>query len=110
MKTINVFSIFGTELRSRSNAVRIKELINCDEGTILDMDNIQFISRSFADELCNMKEDLNVKLRNVSQLVQEMLNIVDEGRKKNRVRKTDNSEIVEIEDIEGLKNFLLNEC
>lgn len=110
MKTIRIAEQFGIELRSRSNAARIKDLIGKNDETILDMSDVEFISRSFADELCCIIDEFNVKLNNVSSFVTGMMNIVSAGRKRERIRKTDNSEIVELENLEELKHFLLNEC
>ena len=81
---IKLYDLFGTEIRSRSNADVLREKILDCNISIIDLSQITFISRSFADELCNLSE----------------------SRKNKRIRKTDNAEMKEFSDFKSLSNFL----
>ena len=81
---IKLYDLFGTEIRSRSNADVLREKILDCNISIIDLSQITFISRSFADELCNLSE----------------------SRKNKGIRKTDNAEMKEFSDFKSLSNFL----
>lgn len=103
-----ISKLIGTDVRSRSNAGIIQAVMDdMKEGVILDFSKVTFISRSFADELCNMMEsNKKIKLSHMSDLVHAMINAVYSSRKGKRVRPNDDSEIKEFESMEGLSSFL----
>lgn len=103
---IKLYDLLGAEIRSRSNAEVLKEIIGNNREPIVDLKDVSFISRSFADELCAMVESNIIRLCNAGGIVQNMLSAVSESRKKKRIRKTDNSEIKEFEDMKSLSTFL----
>ena len=103
---IKLYDLFGTEIRSRSNADVLREKILDCNISIIDLSQITFISRSFADELCNLSESDNIKIYNAKGIVKNMLSIVPESRKNKRIRKTDNAEMKEFSDFKSLSNFL----
>lgn len=106
-KIIKIVDFLGTELRSRSSADRLREMIIKEHYSIIDMSGISFISRSFADELCNIMDTYNnVSVSNDIDIVKNMIEIVSQSRKHKRVRVEDNSEIKEFDDIESLSKFL----
>ena len=100
---IKLYDLFGTEIRSRSNADVLREKILDCNISIIDLSQITFISRSFADELCNLSESDNIKIYNAKGIVKNMLS---ESRKNKRIRKTDNAEMKEFSDFKSLSNFL----
>jgi hypothetical protein len=84
MRTIYLRELCGTEVLSRSNARKLYD--NIDEETeIVDMSEVSFVSRSVADELCNVK-DMYPSLRFVGmeEDVRTMLDIVQKGRRSKR--------------------------
>lgn len=103
---IKLHDLLGPEIRSRSNAEILREKIAEHSGSIIDLSDVSFISRSFADELCILVEKHIIQLRNASGVVQNMLSVVSESRKKKRVRKTDDTKIKEFDDMESLTSFL----
>ncbi|WP_302994190.1 hypothetical protein [Parabacteroides goldsteinii] len=107
-KVFKIAELISTDVRSRSNAGILQAAIDgVKETIVLDFAGVTFISRSFTDELCAILESLNnVRLNNTSDFVQSMIDVVCEGRKKQRVRITDNSEIKEFHDVESLSSFL----
>ena len=103
---IKLYDLFGTEIRSRSNTDVLREKILDCNISIIDLSQITFISRSFADELCNLSESDNIKIYNAKGIVKNMLSIVSESRKNKRIRRTDNAEMKEFSDFKSLSNFL----
>ena len=53
---IKLHDLLGSEVRSRSNAEILREKIAEHSGSIIDLSDVSFISRSFADELCILVE------------------------------------------------------
>jgi hypothetical protein len=103
-----ISELIGTNVRSRSNAGIIQAVIDgVKERVTLDFREVTFVSRSFADELCNIMDDnKNIKLSHMSDLVSAMIHAVSSGRKEKRVRPKDDSEMKEFESMEGLYSFL----
>ena len=80
---IKLHDLLGSEIRSRSNAEILREKIAEHSGSIIDLSDVSFISRSFADELCILVEKHIIQLRNASGVVQNMLLLfLKVGRKK----------------------------
>lgn len=104
--TINLYNIFGSEIRSRSNAEILRQSVADLNNATIDLTGIAFISRSFADEICNMIETHHVTLLNCTDIVRNMINIVSESRKHKRVRKSEHAEIKEFTDMKSLSAFL----
>lgn len=109
-QTIKIKEIIGVDVRSRSNMGIVRSAIDGATGNvILDFSGVMFISRSFADELCIMMENLkfDVAIIQTSDVVQAMLKVVSDGRKQKRVRREEKTEIREFKDIESLSDFLV---
>lgn len=80
MSTIKITDICGKEVLSRANIRKLYDYIN-DTVSVLDMSDITFISRSVADELCNISDKFTqISFANMSQDVEKMLTIVQNGR------------------------------
>lgn len=104
--------LIGTELRSRTEANKILANIanRRIDFFILDFNGVSFISRSFADELCSIIENLEnngckIHLINESSVVSITLKIVlsNRNRPKNIVYS---GEIKIFNDMEHLSEFL----
>lgn len=106
-----VFSIskqLGTDVRTRANADAIWDFLkgNASGAVVLDFSDVVFISRSFADEICNITTNFsNVELRNAVGVTKAMIDAVSESRKHKRVRKKDDSEVVDLKDMSSLSSF-----
>lgn len=84
MKTIFLKDICGTEALSRSNARKLYELID-DETKSIDLTGVNFISRSVADELCNISDRFpSITISGAANDLEEMLGIVRKGRNARR--------------------------
>ncbi len=78
MKTIVIKEHVGNkDLRSRVSINCLKEALTGDNDYILDMNGIEFISRSAADELYNIVYDhKGIKIVNQAETVKQMTDIV----------------------------------
>lgn len=103
---IKVMDILGSDIRSRLNAERIRDRI--DGQTVVDFSGVEFMSRSFADELYNIcHENPLVRIDGMSDFVRSMYNTVSDGRQRKRVRKDDQGEVLQFNNVESLSEFLL---
>lgn len=107
-QTISIKTILGCDVRSRSNVERLKNCM-CDKYSyVFDMQDVTFISRSVADEFCNLADELSVRFINTSEFVDNMLQVVLAGRNKHRQRDTKDAQIIECKDMESLSAILVN--
>ena len=102
--TLNIKSILGSDIRVRSRIFEIVSQMNERANYLLDFSGVEFISRSFADELITMTENANNKISiiNTIQEVSDLLRVVRLGRGK---KYTENKHIgvknlVSMEDVE----------
>ena len=110
-KVIKVAELISSDVRSRSNAEKIRnELTISSQDLILDFAGVTFISRSFTDELFNIKDEYNkdLSLINMTNIVKSMTYAVKNSRNNKRVRIKGDSEIKEFDDIQSLSDFLLS--
>ena len=110
-QTIRLQDIYSADLYTRSRASELRACINdkVDEVT-LDFEGIGFMSRSFADEVCNIIDDMNGKtftLVNQNEDVSTMMTKVREGRSRERKRGFGNAKMYEFKDMESLEEFLI---
>lgn len=106
--TINIAALIGTDIRSRANANIIRAAIDGLGGADLDLSGVEFISRSFADELYNIAVDCpGVTVSGARGIVASMLAAVEQGRSKPRRRQQDDAEVVDAHDMDTLAHLLL---
>ena len=110
-QTIRLQDIYSADLYTRSRASELRACINdeADEVT-LDFEGIGFMSRSFADEVCNIIDDIKDKyftLVNQNNDVAMMMTKVRDGRNRERKRGVGNAKMYEFDDIEKLEEFLI---
>ena len=110
-QVIRLKDIYSDDLYTRSRASELRTCINEDnEMVVLDFDQIGFMSRSFADELCNIIDDsknISFEFINRNGEIETMMNKVIEGRSQERKRGVSNAKIHRFEDMESLSEFLL---
>lgn len=106
-KIVRISVLISTDIRSRANANIIRSVIDgINDKIILDFNGVNFVSRSFTDELYNvLEEHKNISLTNTSEIVKTMIDAVCKGRKKTR-NINRNSDIKEFEDFASLSSFL----
>ena len=110
-QTIRLQDIYSADLYTRSRASELRACINdeADEVT-LDFEGIGFMSRSFADEVCNIIDDMNGKtftVINQNDDVSTMMIKVREGLNRERKRGVGNAKMYEFKDMESLEEFLI---
>ena len=110
-QTIKLKDIYSADLYTRSRAAELRSCINDEANEVtLDFEAIGFMSRSFADEVCNIIDDMNDKtftLVNQNQDVAMMMTKVREGRNRERKRGVGNAKIYEFKDMKSLEAFLI---
>lgn len=113
IQTIKMQNIFDAhDLMIRSRASELLSYINADANEVsIDFDGINFISRSFADELCNIIDDnKDKKFSFVGQIeeVRTMILMVQEGRRQERKRGIAHAKMYEFSNMEKLSSYLMN--
>lgn len=100
--------LIGPEVRFRSNADKIRSAMSgCCESYVIDFEGVAFVSRSFADELCNiMDENQKIRLINESPSVKKMIDTVLSGRKRIRQRNNDDDSLVSVSSLDELSELL----
>lgn len=92
-KIIRIYDYIGSEARSRVNAskLNIEEL---PENTLVvfDCSNVNFLSRSFTDEVLSRLGKRSFRIENANSVIQNMFKAVENGRDKPR-RHSDNDAI-----------------
>ena len=108
-KIIKIAELIGVDIRSRKNADYIRNSIaGCAGKVELDFDGVEFISRTFADEVYTIVKENNdnVVLINMEGIVCSMMSVVSDSRTHKRVRKTENANMKEFSDMESLSAYL----
>lgn len=105
---IKPFDLFGYEIRSRSNIEKMQKEMRVESCYIIDMEGISFVSRSVADEFCNMMSIYNIVFENMCSVVKKMIDIVRISRTEERRRKVSDANIIECKDMSSLSEVLLS--
>jgi hypothetical protein len=110
-QTIRLQDIYSADLYTRSRASELRACINDEADEVaLDFEGIGFMSRSFADEVCNIIDDMSSKtftVFNQNNDVATMMEKVREGRSRERKRGVGNAKMYEFKDMESLEEFLI---
>ena len=78
---ISIQEQYGVELHTRQMIERLTASLNPEDSYLLDMQGVQQISRSAADELYNLTHStIHVDLINLEPFVEKMLSAVTKGR------------------------------
>lgn len=108
-KVIYISRNLGADLRTRSFFRRdIEKLIVPFDGDILlDFDGVDFISRSVADEICNLLEDYPMlSITGMDGDVEMMYKVVVSGRSKPREYPKMNVKVYHLKNMKELSDFL----
>lgn len=108
MKKIKIAIEIGRDIRTRSFFRRdIEQLIgHKKDDIVLDFQNVEFISRSVADEICNLLQDYpSIKVDGMSGDVEKMYKIVQDGRNKPRVYPEMNAKVYHLKNMKELTEF-----
>ena len=108
---IRLKSVYSADLYTRSRASELRSCINpAAVEVVLDFEGIGFMSRSFADELCNIMDDCkDVKFDYVNRNsdIEAMMTKVSDSRSQERKRGISNAKMYEFDDMKSLSDYLL---
>lgn len=110
-QTVILRDIYAADLFTRSRASELRTSINVAANEVeLDFNNISFMSRSFADELCNIMDEMshiNFSFINMCDEIKTMLNKVQNSRRQERKRGVANAKIIKFDNIESLSEYFI---
>ena len=106
--TYKLIDLFGAEIRSRSNIEKLRKDMREDECYQFDLSGITFVSRSVADELCDMEEKMSLELTNMGDVVKNMHDFVSNLRKVGRATKETSSDTFMCNTMEDVSNVFAN--
>ena len=105
---VSISTSIGSDLRTRSFFRRdIEKLISNNSGEIImDFSEVRFISRSVADEICNVLSD-HPNLSAVGMLgdVYMMFSVVRRGREQPRIYPTGNIKVIDFNTLDEMDEF-----
>lgn len=106
--TVRVCGLIGREGRSRVNVVKLALGSYPQNGTlVVDFQGVDFVSRSFADEVVSQVEGRQYKIVNANAVVANMFKAVVDGRSKPRTHAAaGNVEIVTFDSMVELSRYL----
>lgn len=107
MKTIKIKEILGNNIILRSSITPLKEKISNDT-LFLDFEEVDFISRSFADELYSFIEKNNTLLQiiNTNEVIKVIMQAVETTHKKGRKPLKEHIAISKANNSKELLDFL----
>ncbi|WP_302494235.1 DUF4325 domain-containing protein [uncultured Prevotella sp.] len=103
-KNIKVLDLLGPDIRSRSNAGAIEKIIN-ESGNakcVIDMEGVEFISRSFADELLEICKKSFSVIVNTHGVADTIIKIVSKSRSIRKEKHKGTEKIVKLRDMASL--------
>ena len=80
MKEVNLENTFAKKLGMRTTAKRLFDEIRGEKKVILNFQDVEFMSRSFAQEYVFQKHNSNIEIKeeNMNDFVKELLEVVEE--------------------------------
>lgn len=107
MKTLKIYELIGHEGRSRVNASKLGlEALPTSEEVVLDFSNVNFLSRSFTDEVVTLLNGRKYTTTNATAVISNMFKAVIDGRNKARVHPQQHSSVKSFSSMADLSRFL----
>ncbi len=107
-KSIKMKDISGEAIHTRLVMEQFRDTLSVDNEYLIDMEGVERISRSAADELYNITHsDIKVDIINLSPFVAKMLDVVTKGRFMPRVRTDSKIKVVYCNDMQTLSRELM---
>ena len=105
---INIQEQYGAELHTRQLMERLAASLSPENEYLLDMEGVEQISRSAADELYNLTHsELHVDLINLEPFVEKMLSTVTKGRFLSRQHTAGDMPIIHCATIGSVQHQLM---
>ena len=107
----NIAESIGTDVRSRAAADSIMKALQSQlPPEELSFAGVEFISRSFTDQLCIILEQFPaVSVTGMSKPVETMFDIVKKSRQSTRVRHSEDSSIKNFSNVKDFFAFMRNQ-
>lgn len=109
--TLYIHQLFGTDVRSRSSVAKLAEILASDASIrVIDFSEVDFITRSVADEIYQIVKHASWPIRMIGQtgVVSVMLRAVAETNEAPRVRPIDNAVVKVFNNMKELSSYLRN--
>lgn len=104
---IRIYDFIGSEGRSRVNASKLHiEDLPCDSAIVLDCSNVNFLSRSFTDEVISQLDKRTFRLENANSIIKNMFKAVENGRSKPRRHSDDGAVMLHFDNMADLSRYL----
>ena len=106
-KTIDISVVIGTDIRTRSRIRQLTDLITQDATYNVDFSKVEFISRSFADELVSFIDNSagRVVCINMPEHIKQLLIIVRRNRNVHTSIQDVKGDVVKLETKEQMEAF-----
>ena len=106
-RIIKVHDFIGSEGRSRVNVSKLGLCgIQAADTAVLDFSGVDFLSRSFTDEIVSQLEGRSYTIENANEIINNMFKAVVEGRMKSRRHDVSNADIKRFDTLVELSRYL----
>lgn len=107
-KILKLQEIYGTHIHTRMSMERLRTILQPQNEYLLDLEGIEFMSRSATDELYNLTHsDIHVDLINLEPFVEKMFSAVTKGRFLPRQHSADDIPIIHCPTIDSVRQQLM---
>lgn len=104
---IKVNELIGSEGRSRTNVAKLRlNDIPASVHVVLDFYGVEFLSRSFTDEIISQMQGRQYTIENANEIVANMFKAVAEGRSKSREHNTSSADVKSFKSLVELSRYL----
>ena len=103
---IKLSDLIGSEIRTRFSLDALKAKLNENDEYLVDLENVNMISRSAADELFIITHQYKVTLVHLSQFVRQMIDVVAVGRFSPRKYDATDATFINCDTMESLRTEL----
>lgn len=111
---IDLKALFGTSLNTREGAIDLSNLISALNVPLVELDfkEVEFMSRSFADQFYKEKlklqeNHISVYVKNANQEIESILNTVSNTQNK-KDRTFNEIQVIRFKSVNEMSNFLLS--
>ncbi|MBR1773889.1 MAG: hypothetical protein IJ759_00015 [Bacteroidales bacterium] len=106
MDTLNIKSVLGNNIILREDARNIIHYIKENNIKVLDFQGVDFVSRSFADEIYSYTKNNAISIINTNEVIDKMFRAVQHTHNNGR-QIINNIEILPVNSDEELSKLLL---
>ena len=106
-KTIDISVVIGTDIRTRSRIRQLTDIITQESTYVIDFSKVEFISRSFADELVSLIDNSagRVVCANMPEHIKQLLIIVRRNRNVHTSVQDVKGDVIKLKTKEQMEAF-----